>query len=43
MMPFFKLFMDQINISVFAAFGIVTLISAIYISKMTYMSDFEKK
>ncbi|KAL4447092.1 hypothetical protein ABPG74_013944 [Tetrahymena malaccensis] len=43
MMPLYYVFMNQMGVSVFITFGIVTLITAIYISKMTYMSDFEKK
>lgn len=43
MMPFFKIFLDQIGLSPFTVFGVVSLIATIYIPKMTYMSDFEKK
>lgn len=43
MMPFFKSFMDEIKVSPFIAFGIISLITALYIPKMTYMQDYEVK
>lgn len=36
MMPYFKLFTDQIGMSPFSTFGILTFVTAIYVAKMTY-------